>query len=81
MGHVLSKASRSIRSGGVFYISLKERDQYLQEVKQDKYGERMFYYYSIPIIKNLASDWFDIVYEDHQQIGPTAWFTVALKRH
>lgn len=76
----LEKASRCLRSGGIYYISLKERDDYTEEVKNDQYGERMFYYYSPSIIKDLSAQWFDVVHEDHQQIGHTAWFTIALKR-
>jgi SAM-dependent methyltransferase len=76
----LEKASASLRTGGVYYISLKERDDYTEEVKSDQYGERMFYYYSPSIIRDLSSQWFDVVHEEHQQIGHTAWFTIALKK-
>jgi len=76
----LAKASKCLRSGGIYYISLKERDDYTEEVKNDQYGERMFYYYSPSIIKDLSAQWFDVVHEEHQQIGHTAWFTIALKK-
>lgn len=76
----LEKASKCLRSGGIYYISLKERDEYTEEVKNDQYGERMFYYYSPAIIRDLSAQWFDVVHQEHQQIGHTAWFTIALKK-
>lgn len=76
----LEKASKALRPGGIYFVSLKERDEYTEEVKQDKYGERMFYFYNSSIIAELASPWFAVAYEDRQQIGETAWFTIALKR-
>lgn len=74
------KAAQSLRPGGVFYISLKERDEYLEEVKKDSYGERMFYYYNPEIIKEIAGDLFVTIHEDHQVHGNTNWFTIALRR-
>lgn len=81
MKTALEKANASLRTGGIYYISLKERDDYAEEIKKDKHGERMFYYYSPQIIRDLSSQWFDVVHEEHQQIGHTPWFTIALKKH
>jgi SAM-dependent methyltransferase len=47
---VMKKVYSSLRDGGIFYISLKERAVYTEEVKKDEYGERMFYYYNPSII-------------------------------
>ncbi|HUD07287.1 MAG TPA: class I SAM-dependent methyltransferase [Candidatus Saccharimonadales bacterium] len=77
---VFEKAAQSLRSGGVFYISLKERETYTEEAKKDEYGERMFYYYNIDLIRELAGSSFTTVHEAHQKIGKTDWFTIALKR-
>jgi SAM-dependent methyltransferase len=76
----LEKASKSLRPGGIYYISLKERNAYSEEVKIDQFGERMFYYYSASIMRDLSSQWFDVVHEEHQQIGHTAWFIIALQK-
>jgi len=59
----------------------KERDAYTEEPKKDKYGERMFYYYNIAVIKELAGDGFLAVHEAHQKMGKTDWFTIALKKN
>lgn len=77
---VLKKASQSLRIGGIFYISLKERPEYTAEVQNDEYGERMFYYYNIELINRLAGNLFVAEHEARQKIGNTDWFTVALKK-
>lgn len=76
----LEKVASSLRAGGLFYISLKEREVYTEEAKKDEYGERMFYYYNPGLIKDLSSELFLSVHEAHQQVGKTDWFTIALKK-
>ena len=77
---VFKKVTAALRPGGIFYISLKERAEYTEEIKEDKYGKRMFYYYNPSIINHIASSSFESVYEYHQKIGTTDWFTIALKK-
>jgi SAM-dependent methyltransferase len=77
---VFEKANDALRLGGIFYISLKERSEYAEEIKKDQFGERMFYYYNPDLIMHLAGSLFESVYEDHQKIGHTDWFTIALKK-
>lgn len=77
---VFARVAAALRSGGIFYISLKERSKYEEEVKRDAYGERMFYYYTPDIIREFAGEPYESVYEDHQRFGNTDWFTLALKR-
>lgn len=81
---VFHKAANALRKGGIFYMSLKERDGYIEEVKKDQHGERMFYFYNVKLIKELAGDLFESVYEDHQNrlsnVGRNDWFTIALKK-
>ncbi len=76
----LTKIAGALRKGGVAYLSLKERPEYQEEIKKDQYGERMFYYYNPAIVKELAGDSFEAVYETHQTIGHTNWFTLALAK-
>ena len=80
LGAVFTKVSQSLRVGGIFYISLKERDSYVEEIKDDEHGKRMFYYYNPSIIKHLAGDNYISVLEGHQTIGKSSWFTIALKK-
>lgn len=77
---VFEKVAHSLRPDGIFYISLKERETYAEELKKDEFGERMFYYYNPEIIKQTAGSAFVAVHEAHQMIGKTGWFTIALRR-
>ena len=77
---VFVKAAHSLKRGGIFYISLKEKPSYVEEAKKDEYGERMFYFYHPTIINDLSHDYFQSLYEDHQTIGHTDWFTIALSK-
>lgn len=77
---VFKKVHASLVTGGIFYISLKEADQYIKTIKKDEYGERLFYLYSTNVIEEIAGIHFVTVFEDHQIIGSTNWFTIALKK-
>lgn len=70
----------TLKSGGIWYISLKYRDSYGSEVKEDDYGKRLFYFYNPDEIVELAGKEFSEVYRDFQTIGDTKWFTLALRR-
>lgn len=80
MREVFKKVHNSLRKNGIFYISLKARVLYTPEIKTDKFGERMFFYYNPEIIKSIAGDKYLSIYEDYQVIGKTTWFTIALKK-
>jgi SAM-dependent methyltransferase len=78
---VLKKVKQALKKDGVFYMSLKERDQYMEEVKNDEFGERVFYFYNVDVIRDLMGEDFDVAYEDHQTKGNTKWFTLALRNN
>lgn len=80
MKAALTKIATALHKDGIVFMSLKERPIYEEEVKEDQYGKRMFYYYSAEIIKDIAGDAFTSVHEDHQTIGKTDWFTLALRK-
>ncbi len=80
MYKVFDKAAQSLRSGGIFYITLKQRDAYEAELQVDEHGQRMFHYYNPELIKEIAGDLFTTVHEASQKISGTNWFTIALKR-
>lgn len=80
LAKVFKKVTKSLRTGGVFYISLKEQKAYTEEIKKDQYGERMFYFYNTRLIKELAGNLFTTSHEVHYSVGETDWFTVALKK-
>ena len=77
---ICQQVAKALRPKGIFYISLKERDTYSFEVKKDSHGERMFYYYNLKLVQDIAGTNFVKVYGSTQTIGSTRWFTVALKK-
>jgi SAM-dependent methyltransferase len=80
LAKVFKKCAKSLRTRGIFYISLKERDSYIEELVKDNYGERIFYYYNVNLITRLAGNKFKSIYMDHQKIGHTKWLTIVLKK-
>lgn len=77
---VFDNVAKSFNKGGVIYISLKYALHYSHKFKKDQFGERMFYFYNPEIIKDLAGEAFESVYENRQFIGSTEWFEIALKK-
>ena len=77
---VLRRVHASLNPGGVFYISLKERPSYSQEIKNDQYGSRKFYFYNLKVISELAGKDYAVVAHSQKTIGTTDWFEVALRK-
>lgn len=76
---VLDNAHKSLKPGGVFYVSLKYMPAYTQKVKDDEYGRRLFYFYNPELIKKLAGSGYESVHEDVYHFGNTDWFKIALR--
>jgi SAM-dependent methyltransferase len=77
---VLNSVHTALNPGGIFYISLKERPEYAEEIKEDKFGKRLFYFYNPDIISALAGDGYEVVSTTHQQLSNTKWFEIALQK-
>jgi len=77
---VLQKVERALKTGGVFYVSLKYAPHYQEKIKKDKYGKRLFYFYSPEEIAELAGNAFRVVVTDLHTHGDTKWFTIALQK-
>lgn len=77
---VLKKCFDSLAEGGVLYISLKEKPEYSREWKNDKFGDRLFYFYNADIILGLVDTNFTEVHRASQIMGETNWFTQAFKK-
>lgn len=80
VGQVLGKVHRSLKKDGIFYISSKYSPEYSKGIKNDQYGERLFYFYNSELIKELAGDKYESVFENLQTLGKTEWFEIALKK-
>lgn len=77
---VLQRVAAALKPGGIFYISLKAASRYEQRVKEDRFGKRLFYFYTPELISQLAGSSYETVFTDFQYVGNTDWFTIALKR-
>lgn len=77
---VLRKAHDALKPGGIFYISLKYRPEYQKEIKKDRFGERLFYFYNPELISELAGNGYEMVKTWNETIGHTEWFELALRR-
>jgi trans-aconitate methyltransferase len=77
---IITRIAHSIKSGGLLYISLKESIHFEEKIKEDQFGKRMFYYYSVPDILAFSKQHFDRVAEIHETIGKTNWFELGLRR-
>lgn len=75
---VLDNVAKTLRSGGVFYISSKYAADYSEKIKDDAYGKRMFYLYNADIIANMSKIYFEVVASFNELRGKTKWFELAL---
>jgi SAM-dependent methyltransferase len=77
---VCAKVCAALKEGGVFYISVKSAPRYHQEIKKDKYGERLFYFYNDDLMKGLVGDGFVVSKLWHKMVGSTDWLEIILKK-
>lgn len=77
---VCRKVLAALKPGGIFYISLKEDTNYNSAVQRDRFGERLFYYYNVPLFIELSGPQFEKAYQEHLIIGHTRWFELALRK-
>lgn len=77
---VLDKCFASLNESGILYISTKYKPEYTAEWKQDKFGNRLFYFYSPDELLAMVDSDFQEVYRDAQTIGDTDWFTQAFQK-
>tara|TARA_B100000508_G_scaffold28916_1_gene21770 strand:- start:188 stop:568 length:381 start_codon:yes stop_codon:yes gene_type:complete len=80
MKHVLEKADAALTVGGVFYISLKRREEYSSELTEDTYGERQFFYYNRDTLESLMPASFETVYYAEQDHAGDTWLTIAFRK-
>lgn len=73
-------ASRSLKVGGIFYISTKYAEKYKKEWKEDEHGKRLFYYYTPKLIASLAGEKYEVAESDINTIHNRKWVEIALRR-
>jgi SAM-dependent methyltransferase len=77
---VLHNAHGALRTGGIFYISLKYAPEYTERVQEDKYGTRLFYFYDADTITGLAGDGYEVALAERAMRGQTEWLEIALRK-
>lgn len=77
---VVHKVACSLRPGGIFYISSKHADEYKEERKTDKFGNRLFYFYNPLLIAEMAGGHFEAVEVNYDSKGTAPWFQIGLKK-
>ena len=77
---VFSGVAKVLRPAGIFYISSKYRPQYTEEIKEDRFGRRLFYYYNAEEMAALAGTNYEVARTWREMRGHTDWFELALRR-
>jgi len=77
---IFQRVARSLKPGGIFYVSLKKADEYEERVQIDEFGTRTFYYYNPELVTEMSSNDFEVADVSEQTIGQTLWFETALRK-
>lgn len=78
---ILNKIYKKINKDGIIYISLKYTKTYKEKIKEDEFGKRFFYYYSIKDIQEISNKTgYKIIYKNRQNIRNNNWLTIILKK-
>lgn len=78
---IAQKVARTLRKGGIFFVSLKRAEEYEERVQEDEFGKRVFYYYNPEGYAKLCEPLFKEIYRGRKLIGHTNWFEMALKKN
>jgi SAM-dependent methyltransferase len=76
---ILQRAHAALNPGGIFYISLKY-GEYAAKMQTDRFGERMFYYYTPELIAELAGPGYAVVEVDRQEYAGSEKFVIVLRK-
>jgi len=76
------KAAASLRPGGVLAMTLKERDSYQEELVEDEFGKRLFYYYDEVTVEEILKKDFGAVKVEHRTLTrkTAKWLVVLAKK-
>ncbi|CAN5458444.1 hypothetical protein BH10PAT3_BH10PAT3_6900 [soil metagenome] len=78
---LMEAVARSLKVGGIFYITTKAAAHYKKEWREDKHGKRLFYYYTSTLISNLGKDFFEVVsLEIETSHKNQPWIHIALRK-
>lgn len=77
---LMKSVARSLKVGGIFYISTKHADHYKKEWKEDEHGRRLFYFYSPKLIAHLAEEHFEVATQEVEVKHGKPWAEIALRK-
>lgn len=80
MAVVLGKIYKSLRPGGIVYLSLNYGRLYMKQVREDSLGSRTQYLYNPDIIMQLAGHGYAMIYQTRNTVGHAEWFEIALQK-
>ena len=74
--------ARTLRPGGILFLSTKFSDKYNREARLDKFGERVFYFYNPDLVREMTAGQFEVVETNRDSKGNTRhWFQMALRKN
>jgi SAM-dependent methyltransferase len=76
---VFKKAAKSLRRGGVFFMSMKA-GKYSRYVSEDELGERIYFFYELKDLCELAGEDFELVEKDQKNFLHDDWLNLIFKR-
>lgn len=77
---LLKRLYTKLAPDGLIYLSLKESDSYREEIQNDTFGTRIFYYYSLQDITEISSDFKIVKYRHQKHERDIAWLEVLLQK-
>ncbi len=85
VGKVLQRASKTLASGGIIFISLKEAEEYQEKrVIEEHTGARTYFYYTPGEIEEMAPELKPVFLERQTLQGTdrrvTGWFSLILQK-
>lgn len=76
---VLQRVHKALTDDGVFYISLKH-GEYGEYSKTDEFGTRTYYFYTPELLRELAGDLYEVVYEHVEERNGQMWLAMVLRK-
>lgn len=76
---VLDKAYNALSHNGLFFISLKH-NSYQEHTRDDEFGTRTYYYYSVPDIIELIGTQYSIIEKELSNKNGQKWLEILLQK-
>lgn len=77
-----AKIAEALKPGGILLMTLKERDVYQEELVEDEFGKRMFYYYNDKTVRDSIPQSLNVIKIRHQTLNrkTAKWLVVVLQK-